>query len=225
MLSGRLYRFEYQARGSVHCHGIAKLKNDPDLCGLSEIILSGFKAQKGLITSPGTAVISQLINEADNASNIICNYADWLFSTENPLPPEQGYWVKPQHNPCQQKPCETDKNADLANLINTVQRHSRCSTNYCLKKVNDSELRCRFNFPKPLCEKTHLEFEPIHSNKNESCEYKLKVVTKRNDPRINNYQQLQLQNWRANCDIRLITSFRECIEYVKNMLSKKHFAK
>ena len=30
------YRFEYQARGSIHCHGVAKLKNDPGLCKLSE---------------------------------------------------------------------------------------------------------------------------------------------------------------------------------------------
>ena len=25
------YRFEYQARGSIHAHGWAKLKNDPDI--------------------------------------------------------------------------------------------------------------------------------------------------------------------------------------------------
>ena len=25
------YRFEYQARGSIHAHGCAKLKNDPDI--------------------------------------------------------------------------------------------------------------------------------------------------------------------------------------------------
>lgn len=31
------YRFEYQAGGSIHCHGVAKLKNDPGLCKLSEI--------------------------------------------------------------------------------------------------------------------------------------------------------------------------------------------
>lgn len=26
------YRFEYQSRGSIHCHGVAKLNNDPGLC-------------------------------------------------------------------------------------------------------------------------------------------------------------------------------------------------
>ena len=25
------YRFEYQSRGSIHCHGVAKLNNDPGL--------------------------------------------------------------------------------------------------------------------------------------------------------------------------------------------------
>ena len=213
------YRFEYQARGSVHCHGIAKLKSDPGLCRLSEIALLGFKAQERLKTSSCTDDDNLLKSEGENASTIICNYADWLFSTENPQPPEEGNWVKPQNHPCQQRPCETDKNADLANLINIVQRHTHCSTKYCLKKVSESELQCRFNFPKPLCKETHLEFEPIHPHHND-CEYKLKVVTKRNDTRINNYQQLQLQNWRANCDIQLITSFRECIEYVTKYAAK-----
>ena len=32
-------------------------------------------------------------------------------------------------------------------------------------------------------------------------QYKVKVITKRNDPRLNNHQRLQLQGWRANCDI------------------------
>ena len=29
------HRFEYQGRGSIHCHGTAKLKNDPGLCELT----------------------------------------------------------------------------------------------------------------------------------------------------------------------------------------------
>ena len=28
------FRFEYQARGSIHAHGCAKLKNDPDITTL-----------------------------------------------------------------------------------------------------------------------------------------------------------------------------------------------
>ena len=36
------FRYEYQGRGSIHCHGTAKLSNDPGLCQLSEIALKGF---------------------------------------------------------------------------------------------------------------------------------------------------------------------------------------
>lgn len=42
------YRFEYQARGSIHCHGVAKLKNDPGLCQLSETALKGYLAEVSL---------------------------------------------------------------------------------------------------------------------------------------------------------------------------------
>ena len=41
------YRYEYAVqRGSAHCHGVAKLKDDPGLCQLTKIALKGFLASK-----------------------------------------------------------------------------------------------------------------------------------------------------------------------------------
>lgn len=40
------YRYEYQHRGSIHCHGTAKLKNDQGLCQLTDIAVNGFLAAK-----------------------------------------------------------------------------------------------------------------------------------------------------------------------------------
>ena len=41
------YRYEYAVqRGSIHCHGVAKLKNDPGLCRLTVTALKGFLAAK-----------------------------------------------------------------------------------------------------------------------------------------------------------------------------------
>lgn len=41
------YRYEYAVqRGSIHCHGVAKLQNDPSLCELTEVALQGFLAAK-----------------------------------------------------------------------------------------------------------------------------------------------------------------------------------
>ena len=36
------FRYEYQGRGSIHCHGTAKLNNDPGLCQLTQTALKGF---------------------------------------------------------------------------------------------------------------------------------------------------------------------------------------
>ena len=40
------FRYEYQGRGSIHCHGITKLKNDLGLCELTKTALKDFFAQK-----------------------------------------------------------------------------------------------------------------------------------------------------------------------------------
>ena len=90
----------------------------------------------------------------------------------------------------------------------------------CLRKKNaDSELKCRFNFPKDICSKTRLEFEQIHTNSDEP-QYRAKIVTKRNDSRLNNNQQLQLQGWRANCDIQVVIDHYACVEYLTKYAAK-----
>ena len=64
-----------------------------------------------------------------------------------------------------------------------------------------------------------LEFEPINS-KTAISQYKVKVITKRNDPRLNNHQRLQLQGWRANCDIQVVIEYHACVEYLTKYASK-----
>ena len=48
----------------------------------------------------------------------------------------------------------------------------------------------------------------------------MKVITKRNDLRLHNHQHLQLQGWRANCDIQVVIDYRACVEYLKKYTSK-----
>ena len=48
--------------------------------------------------------------------------------------------------------------------MNSVQRHTQCSTAYCLpRNGKKDELTCRFNFPKNTCEQSHLEYEKVES--------------------------------------------------------------
>ena len=49
---------------------------------------------------------------------------------------------------------------------------------------------------------------------------KAKIVTKRNDSRLNNNQQLQLQGWRANCDIQVVIDRYVCFEYLTKYAAK-----
>ena len=101
-----------------------------------------------------------------------------------------------------------------------VQRHTRCSTSYCLrKKSNETELKCRFHFPFDHSLQTKLEFEKIHTSGEEN--YRAKIVTKRNDSRLNNHQKLQLQGWRANCDIQVVIDHYACVEYLTKYAAKR----
>ena len=100
--------------------------------------------------------------EAERAS---CNYVDFLMSTQNPCNADD--WAKPSVHPCKRqfedvKKKEWDK--DYEDLLSSVQRHTQCSTAYCLhKKQQEDELSCRFNFPKECCEETHLKYEKLKS--------------------------------------------------------------
>ena len=129
------------------------------------------------------------------------SHTDWLLSTCNPANPDDDDWSKPSVHPCQQHYSSiVDSDMDYVDLLNCVQRHTRCSTAYCLRrKGENNKLQCRFKFPLPCEDKTTLNFEQIHTN-NGTIKYRAKLITRRNDPRLNSHQRLQLQGWRANCD-------------------------
>ena len=45
-------------------------------------------------------------------------------------------------------------------------------------------------------------------------------MTKLHDSRLNRHQPLQLQGWRANCDIQVIVDSQACLEYFVKYTSK-----
>ena len=107
------YRFEYQARGSIHCHGVAKLDNDPGLCKLSETALRGYLAEMSIDKADETniAKLNQEIPEGKEASNKVCQYVDWLLSMYNPNPPDNRSWQKPSIHPCQRRHKDTESSS------------------------------------------------------------------------------------------------------------------
>ena len=72
------YRYEYQARrGSIHCHGTAKLRNDPGLCNLSETALKGFLAERCLEENPHN-LDPKLLNEIEEGKKLLILSASML---------------------------------------------------------------------------------------------------------------------------------------------------
>lgn len=56
------YRYQYAVqRGSIHCHGVAKLNNDPGLCELTEIALQGFLASKYIDENKGNLSAEEIL--------------------------------------------------------------------------------------------------------------------------------------------------------------------
>ena len=139
-------------------HGLAWLPNAPD-------------AEKLLSCDDS----SQLLDVVDE----VIAYVDELVSTINPGIPADANNVqndvpKPKTNPhvCNRSYGEiTDLDMDLVDLIAICQRHTRCSTAYCLKKKKGKQ-QCRFGYPKPLQSATSItsqeDGEPV-------------VLTARND--------------------------------------------
>ena len=93
-------RYEYQARGSTHAYGCAKLKNDPDVCSLVEKEAVGWLATNR--HQDDTNVdddVEQLIQEGEVAKTAAFEYADWLGATMNISIPDETWCVPVPHNP------------------------------------------------------------------------------------------------------------------------------
>lgn len=105
---------------------------------------------------------------------------------------DDGYWVKFIIYLCKKNFKEVLKDeweVDYIDFVNLVQRYIQCFIVYCLRyKSQNVDLFCRFNYLKDNCDKIYFEFEQIYFKGSDNY-YKVIVVIKRNDNRVNNYQR------------------------------------
>jgi len=191
------FRFEWQHRGSPHVHGVAWFREAPD--------------------------VEKLLSTKDDAEFLdavekIISYADNLVSTVNPaISPDasdahNAPLPKIKPHVCNKWYADVDDlHIDLVELIATCQRHTRCSTAYCLKKKRDGQLQCRFKYPKDLQPVTRI----VTSDDGEPT-----MLTQRNDSLLNSYNPVQLSAWRANVDMQMIVSRRRVINYCAKYATK-----
>ena len=186
-------RFEWQHRGSPHVHGLAWLPNSPDI--------------ETIFTTDST-------NEERQQA---LRYVDALVTTINPgvLPDGTNLHAAPLPvtNPdhiCNKPFSEVqDYLDDLKKLVATCERHTTCSTAYCLRTVNGSQV-CRFNFPKDLLLNTAVRID----------NGEVELITARNDPLVNRFNNIQLLGWRGNVDMQYCVSRTKVIQYCAKYTTK-----
>ncbi|KAJ7101448.1 hypothetical protein B0H15DRAFT_748252, partial [Mycena belliarum] len=84
---------------------------------------------------------------------------------------------------------------ELAQMLNRLQRHTKCTAGYCERKKKDTgEKFCRFGFPRECREASAYM-------RNADREFP-ELLTRRNDPLLNSYVASVILTWRANIDIR-----------------------
>ena len=168
------YQFEWQHRGSTHVHGIGKKKDAP-------------------------IIEWNNMKENEELMNSVVQYLDSLATTINP-----GLDAPvPNLHPCQKRSEDLhDDKQDYIELVNKLQRHTRCNSSYCLRVDNRTgQQQCRFGYPKELTENTYLRDDNGQPE----------LITARNDPYINPHDRLQLQGWRVNVDLKPVLSMNAAL--------------
>lgn len=103
------------------------------------------------------------------------------------------------HDPClldTQKILQTEPISDYNELINFVERHTKCTPQTCLRKVGP-DVECRYKAPWSLQEISTLEIDANGQPKHTPA---------RNDDRLNLHSPAMLSIWRANIDCKAVVS-------------------
>ena len=106
-----------------------------------------------------------------------------------------------------------DTKKELAEMLNRLQRHTKCAPGYCeRKKKATGEIFCRFGYPKPCRDHSELSKDPGRDF--------MELNTRRNDEILNSYNATFILGWRANIDFRPVINKEAVIAYVAKYASK-----
>jgi PIF1-like helicase/Helitron helicase-like domain at N-terminus len=153
------------------------------------------------------------------AHGILVAYQDFLLHTVhpgNPLPIDANAEERDPNSFFQQTGTSIhpaarehgDPAATSGDLLSAVNRH--LCNDYCKS--------CRFDYPKTLCESTHIAIKEY--KKKEETKAKIEMVSKRNDRWLNDFMIPAMDVWRANFDMRLTIDLGKIIGYMTKYMTK-----
>uniref|UniRef100_A0A158P537 ATP-dependent DNA helicase n=1 Tax=Tetranychus urticae TaxID=32264 RepID=A0A158P537_TETUR len=175
------YRYEWQWRGSPHIHGVLWIDGAPDVSKLDDI-------------SEGSR---------DRIAQWFANFCSaWNFDSQT-----QAGSNHPSRYTFTNKMSEE---TDLNDLLNCLQRHTRCGRHCLRKEKRTGVLKCRYGFPKPVCNNNLL----VKENGN------WQFQPRRNDDKMARYNPFITQLWRGNTDFSPITSKEAVLNYIARYATK-----
>ncbi|XP_059064700.1 uncharacterized protein LOC131856792 [Cryptomeria japonica] len=184
------YRYEWQHRGSTHIHGFLWL--------------------------PGAPNMDIIDWHNDNEVHMAKRFFDTYVSAWNPR-------TKADRNntvsyAAIDDPCLADTakifsmspTTDYEALVNTLERHTKCTQNTCLRKKGNL-FKCRYKAPWPEQQTSTLTID----TNNKPC-----YTPTRNDDHLNIHSPCMLSIWRANIDCQSVTSRKAVLQYISKYASK-----
>ncbi|CAG8983615.1 hypothetical protein HYALB_00004637 [Hymenoscyphus albidus] len=151
-----------------------------------------------------------LDQESDTAREAFAGYWGELITAWNPDPLRR----PDLRNPASLHPTDVANTSDqFKALVNRLQKHSNCTTSYCLRTNKETkQSSCRFFFPRPLFAGATITrainpkawlFSPA-----------------RNDQFLNQCAPAITMGWLANTDIQPPTSLHAVLSYIEKYVSK-----
>ena len=154
--------------------------------------------------------------EDTEAVDIARQFFDKYISAWNPRAPstlnQPNAWPDPK-DPCllsTQQIFSTNPSSDYEQLVNCVERHTKCSESTCLRKKGSS-LQCRYKAPWELHPKSALFIDSSGQKT---------YTPARNDDRLNSHNPTILSIWRANVDCQPVLSIHAVQKYIAKYASK-----
>lgn len=231
----RWHRYEWQQRTSIHAHGCARFKNDPDIIKLTTIVYEGKKLIRdspfpiqfhGDMNDPYQIEkfnnqyleIIQKIEKSKQAEERIITYVDTLVTAMNPKQFDYSQINGvPDPHPCCIDICLLDPeqyDEDYLELVNCVQRHVCRTEGYCKSKKKSLANKCRFGFPFKLLNESQIVFNETKTKVHAEIELK------RNDPFMNPHIRVVTHEWRGNTDTQVILDAKAAQDYIAKYACK-----
>ena len=209
-------------RTAIHAHGCARLKNDPDIIGLTASVYAAkmIKAKHIPFTEEDSITQTEyfkILKIGDEAEERVITYVDTLITAINPRESLPEIIQTPDPHPCcidinLLNPEEYDE--DYLQILNCTQRHVCRVDGYCKSKKSNLKNKCRFGYPFEKLEKSEIMF----------TETKTRVLAEinlaRNDVFMNPHNRMISHNWRANTDLQAIIDYLSAQNYICKYATK-----